>query len=57
MGKPQYMVFESEYLDKFNSALQGNEIYRTEFQIQREALQMVIKQNNKFNDTQRMSII
>lgn len=43
------MVLESEYADRFNQALLGAQVLRTEFQIQREALEMVIKQDNKFN--------
>lgn len=57
MEKPKYMVLDSEYLDRFNKAFEGEQVLRTEFQIQREALEMVIKQNNKFNSTQQMSLI
>lgn len=35
MDKPKYVVMMSEYLDKFELALKGEQVLRTEFEIQR----------------------
>ena len=57
MDKPQYVVLESRYRDNFEKALMGQEVLKTEFQIQRQNLEMMLKEGNEFNPTQRMLLI
>lgn len=57
MDKPQYVVLNSRFRDEFEEALKGANVLRTNFEIERSNLAMMLKENDKFNETQRMLLI
>ena len=57
MDTPEYVILESVYKDRFDEAFKGGVVLKTEFQIERENLAMMLKENNKFNNTQEMLLI
>lgn len=51
------VVGGEEYIDKFNTALRGEHVERNFVELQRQELEMMLKKEGKFNDSQRMLLI
>ena len=57
MTEPEYVHLYSEYRDNFDKAFEGKQVLRKEIEIERNKLAMMIKKDNKFNQTQGLALI
>lgn len=51
------MVGGEEYLNMFQNALRGEYVEKNYVKLQRNELEMMLKKEGKFNETQRMLLI